>query len=146
MSRVFTGASSSSFSMPSSQEAGSFLVFVFCFFFFGGGLIYGTSGNSATIKQVSHDCCPVLQKITSTSSDTFRRQWRRRAGGCVCGVAGPSPCSSSSLVHLLHVAVGRRRALCGVGEEIGLHLRGQSGWSFRIQVRPEQFAAAAQLL
>ncbi|KAG7520991.1 hypothetical protein JOB18_040177 [Solea senegalensis] len=51
MSRVFTGASSSSFSMPSSQEAGSFLVFVFCFFFFGGGLIYGTSGNSATIKQ-----------------------------------------------------------------------------------------------
>lgn len=45
----------------------------------------------------------------------------------------------SGLVHLLHVAVGRRRTLrARVGEKVRGHLRGQSGRSFRVQVRPEE--------
>lgn len=45
--------------------------------------------------------------------------------------------SSWGLVHLLHVAVGWRGTLPGVGEEVRGNLWGQRGWSFRVQVCPE---------
>lgn len=45
----------------------------------------------------------------------------------------------SGLVHLLHVAERRRRALgARVGEKVRGHLRGQGGRPFRVQVRPEE--------